>query len=123
MSTRVFIKYEALPTSYSNIPTLSFVSDTALIGLVFVNKNKSVDDYMFGNRRLSLVPVTVSMMSSSVSGISLFGHCTEYYYHGLEYTFTPIGFILSGPVTAYTVLPMFYRLDRLSLYSVGMHLE
>lgn len=95
----------------------------ALIGLYFTNKNKSLDAYMLGDRQLSVVPVAISLMTSCLSGLTLLGASAEFYYQGPSYAFIVIPMLLCGPITAYTILPIFYRMNELSLYKVSGSVE
>lgn len=74
---------------------------------------------MRADRNLSVVPVAISLMTSCISGLTLLGSSTELYYQGPTYAFVVIGMLLSGPITAWTVLPVFYRMNELSLYKVS----
>ena len=58
-------------------------------------------------------------MTSCTSGLSLLGCSAELYYQGPSYAFVVIAILLSGPITAYTILPVFYHLNELSLYKVS----
>lgn len=92
---------------------------SAAIGLYFSNKNKSVESYMLGDRKQSLFPVSFSLMASCLSGLSLMGYSAEIYYQGPTYSMHFLSTLLAGPITAFTVLPVIYRLNGLSLYSVS----
>lgn len=74
---------------------------------------------MLGDRQLSLFPVAISLMTSVMSGLTLLGASAEIYYQGPAYTFVIIPILLCGPITAYTILPVIYRLNELSLYCVS----
>lgn len=74
---------------------------------------------MLGDKKLSLVPVAVSLMTSCTSALTLLGNSAELYYQGSSYAWLFVSILLSGPITAYTVLPVFYRLNELSLYQVS----
>lgn len=83
-----------------------------------MNKNKSIDSYMLGDRQLSVLPVAVSLMTSCMSGLTLLGTSAELYYQGPSYALVFIPILLSGVITAHTMLPVFYRMKELSLYEV-----
>uniref|UniRef100_A0A6G1SGX8 Putative sodium-dependent multivitamin transporter n=1 Tax=Aceria tosichella TaxID=561515 RepID=A0A6G1SGX8_9ACAR len=89
---------------------------SALIGIYFTNKNKSMEAYMMGDRSMSVFPVGVSLMTSCLSGLTLLGASAEFFYQGPTYSFVFIPMLLSGPITAFTMLPVFYRMNTLSLY-------
>lgn len=74
---------------------------------------------MLGDRQLSVLPVAISLMTSTMSGLSLLGSSSELYYSGPAYSFVIISMLLCGPITALTVLPVFYNLKELSLYNVS----
>lgn len=74
---------------------------------------------MLGDRKLSTLPVAVSLMTSCTSGLSLLGCSDEFYYQGPSYAFIAVAILLSGPITAYTILPVFHRMNELSLYKVS----
>lgn len=74
---------------------------------------------MLGDRKLSTLPVAVSLMTSCLSGLSMLGASAELYYQGPSYAFVIIPMLLCGPITAYTILPIFYRMNELSLYKVS----
>lgn len=75
---------------------------------------------MLGDRKLSLIPVAVSLMTSCLSGLTLMGLSAELFYQGPSYAMTFISILISGPIAAFTMLPVLYRMNELSLYSVSM---
>lgn len=74
---------------------------------------------MLGDRKLSVFPVAISLMTSCLSGLSLLGSSSEVYYQGPTYSFVALALLICGPITAYTILPVFYKLNELSLYRVS----
>lgn len=74
---------------------------------------------MLGDRQQSLLPVAVSLMASCMSGLTLMGYSAELYYQGPTYAMHFIPTLLSAPIAAFTMLPVLYRLNGLSLYSVS----
>lgn len=87
--------------------------------MYFTNKNKSMEAYMLGDKQMSVFPVGVSLMTSCLSGLTLLGASAEFFYQGPTYAFAALPMLLSGPITAYTMLPVFYRMNTLSLYKVS----
>lgn len=75
---------------------------------------------MMGDRNMSVFPVGVSLMTSCLSGLTLLGASAEFFYQGPTYSFAFIPMLLSGPITAFTMLPVFYRMNTLSLYKVSV---
>lgn len=74
---------------------------------------------MLGDRRLSLLPVAVSLMTSCLSALAIMGLSAEFYYQGPTYSTSAISILFAGPFAAYTILPVLYRMNELSLYSVS----
>lgn len=74
---------------------------------------------MRADGEVAVLPVAVSLMSSCLSGLTLLGSSAELYYQGPGYSFLAVTLMLSGPITAVTMLPVFYRMDELSLYNVS----
>ena len=68
---------------------------------------------------MSALPVGISLMTSCLSGLTLLGASAEFYYQGPTYAFVAIPMLLSGPITAVTMLPVFYKMNQLSLYKVS----
>lgn len=68
---------------------------------------------------MSVFPVAVSLMTSCMSGLTLLGSSAELYYQGPSYSFVFVAILAAGPITAYTILPVFYRMNELSLYRVS----
>lgn len=74
---------------------------------------------MLGDRKLSVLPVAVSLMTSCISGLTLLGSSAELYYQGPSYSFVFVAILAAGPITAYTILPVFYKMHELSLNRVS----
>lgn len=87
-----------------------------VIGLYFANKNKTLEEYTLGGKSQRLIPVSISMMTSFMSGITLIGNSAEYYYHGIAYSTTILGTLLSTPISALLLLPVFHRLELVSVF-------
>lgn len=74
---------------------------------------------MLGGRDQRLLPVGLSMMTSFISGLTLIGSPAELYYHGLGYSTTILAMSLWVPFSAFVVLPVFYNLGSVSIFSVS----
>lgn len=68
---------------------------------------------------MSLIPISVSLMVSFLSGLTILGGSAEIYYQGASYLFVSIPIVLAGPIAAFALLPTFYRLNEISLFSVS----
>lgn len=74
---------------------------------------------MLGGHNQSLWPVATSMMTSFMSGLTLIGNPAELYYHGPAFAFTIFAMVASAPLTAFILLPVFHRLNNLSVFNVS----
>lgn len=87
--------------------------------MYFANKNKSIEEYMLGGKDQKLLPVSMSMMTSFISGLTLIGSPAEMYHHGMTFSLVILGLLLHVPFSAFILLPVFHRLDSFSVFSVS----
>lgn len=73
---------------------------------------------MFGDKKLSVVPVGFSLMSSFMCATSMFGLSSENYLRGTQFMVINVSNIFGTPIVAYVFLPVFYKLGYLSVYQV-----
>uniref|UniRef100_A0A224XMB8 Putative sodium-coupled monocarboxylate transporter 1-like isoform x1 n=1 Tax=Panstrongylus lignarius TaxID=156445 RepID=A0A224XMB8_9HEMI len=92
---------------------------SALIGLYFgcfKTGQNSEFGYLLGGRNMTTLPIAVSLVSSYISAITLLGVPTEIYTYGTQFFLANITNILVGIVTGVIYLPVFYKLQLVSLY-------
>ncbi|KAJ9575563.1 hypothetical protein L9F63_007571, partial [Diploptera punctata] len=92
---------------------------STLIGVYFGFCGKKEDtpkEYLHGGKTMSTLPVAVSLVSSSISGITLMGVPTEIYRYGTVYWLVVIPTVISGIIINYFYLPVFYDLQLTSTY-------
>ncbi|KAK0423718.1 hypothetical protein QR680_008295 [Steinernema hermaphroditum] len=81
-----------------------------------VDKEKATEDYLMGGRSMPFLPVVLSLVTTFMSGITLFGIPAEIYEHGavlmLQYLTMPLAILLLG----YIFVPIFYNLGSTSIY-------
>lgn len=87
-----------------------------LIGVYFANKNATLQEYMLGGRDQRLLPVSISMMTSFVSGLTLIGNPAELYHHGITFSFTVLAMVIHVPFSSFILLPVFHRLESISVF-------
>ncbi|KAL7288197.1 hypothetical protein TKK_0017749 [Trichogramma kaykai] len=89
-----------------------------LIGIYFgfFSKQNSTDEYLFGGKHMGYLPVGTSIIASLLSGITYLGVPTEVYLYGAFYAFTLINTCITGYLTAFVFMPLFYRLQIKSTY-------
>ncbi|XP_032593225.1 sodium-coupled monocarboxylate transporter 1 isoform X2 [Drosophila grimshawi] len=73
-------------------------------------------DYLVGGRKMKVLPVSLSLVASFVSGIALLGYSTEIYVYGTQYAFILITLAISGLISWYIFLPVFCNLQLTSTY-------
>uniref|UniRef100_A0A182U0H1 Sodium/solute symporter n=1 Tax=Anopheles melas TaxID=34690 RepID=A0A182U0H1_9DIPT len=73
-------------------------------------------DYLVGGRKMKIIPVSVSLVASWISGISLLGTSTEIYVYGVQYCYIVSAVVLMGLMMNYIFLPVFHDLQITSAY-------
>lgn len=90
-----------------------------LIGLYyrFVGaKQSTTTEYLLADRSMSATPVAFSLMASFMSAITILGVSMEIYQYGTMFVIINISYVISTPIAAYLILPVFYRLKTASVY-------
>ncbi|GFS19557.1 sodium-coupled monocarboxylate transporter 1 [Elysia marginata] len=97
------------------------------IGLFFAftgNSKKTQEEYLLGGRRLTAIPVCLSLFATFQSAISLLGTPTEIYIYGTMFAYGIIGNICSYFLALVTIVPLMYPLRLTSVYEyLGMRYE
>ncbi|KAL8593066.1 hypothetical protein ACOMHN_017992 [Nucella lapillus] len=95
-----------------------FLVLSAAIGLfaAFQHRKATPEQMLTGNRKLPLVPVTLSLVASFMSAIFVLGVPGEAYVNSTEYWLIGLGYIPAQLFTAYFVMPVFYKLKLISAY-------
>ncbi|KFB37461.1 hypothetical protein ZHAS_00004598 [Anopheles sinensis] len=75
-------------------------------------------DYLVGGRKMQIIPVSVSLVASWISGISLLGTSTEIYVYGVQYCYIISAVVLMGLAMNFIFLPVFHDLQITSAYEV-----
>uniref|UniRef100_A0A0K8T529 Sodium-coupled monocarboxylate transporter 1 n=1 Tax=Lygus hesperus TaxID=30085 RepID=A0A0K8T529_LYGHE len=88
---------------------------TTGVGLYFSKSGKgSLEDYMFGGKRMTVLPITLSITATMMSANVLVGGGQEVYLHGSQ-TFAMMFPMAAGSLFgAYFYLPILYALDSVS---------
>ncbi|KAM9334618.1 sodium-coupled monocarboxylate transporter 1-like [Symphorus nematophorus] len=97
---------------------LMLVVSTA-IGVYFAwasRGQKSSKNFLTGGRRLTALPVSMSLAASFLSSITVLSNPVEVYRYGTIYVFFSITHVLSILFVSETFLPVFYRLSFTSTY-------
>nr|XP_015839654.1 PREDICTED: sodium-coupled monocarboxylate transporter 1-like isoform X2 [Tribolium castaneum] len=104
---------------YDYLIFIIVLSASALIGVYygfFGSKQKTVNEYLLGGKKMSVFPVAVSLAVSHFSAITLMVVPAEIYKFGAFYLYMTIAQILLGFITVYIFLPVFFNLQITSVY-------
>lgn len=80
---------------------------------------KTSEDFFTGGRRMSALPVGLSLSASFMSAVQVLGVPAEAYRYGAKFLWMCLGQLLNTLLTAQLFLPVFYRLGLTSTYEVG----
>ena len=98
-----------------------FIAITLLIGLYFYIHQQKIDasGYIYGGRRLPILPTAISLVASYQSAITLLGSAAEVYMYGIRFAvFTLIYFFMATTVSERLLVPWIYRLKIVSINEV-----
>uniref|UniRef100_T1JCV4 Sodium-coupled monocarboxylate transporter 1 n=1 Tax=Strigamia maritima TaxID=126957 RepID=T1JCV4_STRMM len=90
-----------------------------LIGLYYAftgNKQKTVQEYLVGNRNMGVLPVAMSLLATFLSAMGMMVIPAEIYMYDAGLIYSSIGMCLAMPVVATCYLPVFYELKLTSAY-------
>ena len=79
-------------------------------------KQKTKGEYLTGNRQMSLLPVSISILVSIISANTILGVPAEMYSYGIDYVFSAGGAVASCVVIAFIFVPLLYPLKLTSCY-------
>lgn len=92
-----------------------------LIGIYYSRsggKQRSVEEYLMGNRRIKCLPVALSLLVTFQSGISLLGLPVEIYFYGTQIYMGVIGLVIGYTIVAAFIVPVLHPLQITSVYEV-----
>lgn len=82
-------------------------------------KETSSAEFLLGGRRMTAVPVAMSLTASFMSGITVIGTPAESYRFGAAFWLFGFSYAIMSTVTAEIFVPLFYRLGITSAYEVS----
>ncbi|KAH3773444.1 sodium-coupled monocarboxylate transporter 1-like [Dreissena polymorpha] len=92
---------------------------SAAIGIFYAVRDKRTQttaNFLLGGRRMSLFPVTLSLMATFLSAVLVLGVPTEIFYNGTMYWLISFSNLITFPVAAHAFLPVFHDLELTSAY-------
>lgn len=82
-------------------------------------RQKTTSEYLMGNRKMSIVPVTLSLIVSFESSIMMLAYPAEVYTYGIMFILSSLGFTLAVLLGTRIVVPLIHPLKITSVYEVG----
>ncbi|XP_017097688.2 sodium-coupled monocarboxylate transporter 1-like [Drosophila bipectinata] len=73
--------------------------------------SEKLNEYLMGSGSLKVFPVSMSLIASSISGVSILGTPPEVYNYGTQYWIIVVPILLEYFITAYIYLPVFWTLQ------------
>ncbi|KAM8960474.1 sodium/iodide cotransporter [Pelodytes ibericus] len=77
---------------------------------------KTSEDFFIGGRKMTALPVGLSLSASFMSAVQVLGVPAEAYRYGAKFLQMCLGQTLNSFLTAYFFMPVFYRLEITSTY-------
>ncbi|CAH1777782.1 unnamed protein product [Owenia fusiformis] len=80
------------------------------------NKQSTTEEVLLGDRKMSMVPVSISILATFVSTIGVIGFPSDIYDHGTMILYILIGCPIGYLITAHVYLPIYHDLKLTSVY-------
>uniref|UniRef100_A0A1B0CT70 Putative sodium-coupled monocarboxylate transporter 1-like isoform x3 megachile rotundata n=1 Tax=Lutzomyia longipalpis TaxID=7200 RepID=A0A1B0CT70_LUTLO len=116
------VQYSDFSNSFSTLDYILVVLTLIIsiaIGIYhgFRNRNNMDEvEYLMAGKKLSVIPVGISIIGSSYSALSLIGFSTEMYIYGSNFTFIIFNYVLMPYAFNKIVLPIIHPLGITSMY-------
>ncbi len=85
------------------------------------HKRNTTEDFLMAGRKMSMLPVAISMIATMISALTLLSSPVELYNFGVVFWMFPLGKILALPVIAHFVAPVFHNMKVVSVNQVRWH--
>lgn len=96
---------------------------SALIGLFYAIKDRNknnTEEFLLGGRKMGVLPVTLSLLSSFISAVTLLGTPAEIYTYNTMFWWISVAFLVTTLGTAFIFIPIFYKLGITSTFEVKL---
>jgi hypothetical protein len=81
--------------------------------------SSSTEEFLVAGRRMSIVPVSLSIFVSWLSAVSFIGDPVEVYHYGVVYWIIGIGYCIGLPAVAHVFAPVYFRMRLTSVFEVN----
>ncbi|CAG2177855.1 unnamed protein product, partial [Oppiella nova] len=111
-----------LSTNFSVIDYLVFgflLVASTLIGVYFwwtTRKNATNSEFLTGDRKLGVFPVTLSLVASFMSTNTILGAPAEVFQVGTQFVLQNVSIVLSIFLAAEVFMPIYYKLEVISVH-------
>ena len=82
-------------------------------------KRRTTKEFLFANRGMIAIPVTLSLIASFMSAITILGVPAEIYIYGTQYWLIIASYVILFPSVALVFVPVFRAVDISSSYEVS----
>ena len=82
-------------------------------------KRRTTKQFLFANRGMIAIPVTLSLIASFMSAITILGVPAEIYIYGTQYWLIIASYVILFPSVALVFVPVFRAVDISSSYEVS----
>ena len=82
-------------------------------------KQRTTSEFLMGDRKLRVFPVSMSLLVSGVSVVTLLGNASELHYFGTSFIFFTIGRTFSYIMAACVIVPLLYPLKLTTVNDVS----
>jgi len=96
----------------------AYLAGVLTIGLIVARRARASDDLVLAGRRIPAWAAAISVLATSLSGVTFLGGPQLAYSGDISYLSTNIGMIVGGVIVALVFVPAFYRMGVRSVYGV-----
>lgn len=97
-----------------------YIITISTIGSLFYRKKATAGDFFLGGRKMTAIPVAISLVAADMSAISYMGAPAWTYQHNLELVWSTWSYLFVAPVVMYLFMPFY---SRFKLYTAYEYLE
>ncbi len=84
-------------------------------------KKNTTEDFLMAGRKMAILPVSISMIATSLSATSILGNPVELYYYGVVLWTSVFGIALALPIVAHAIAPIYHRMKVVSANEVKFY--
>jgi SSS family transporter len=98
----------------------SYIIIISFVGSLFYRKRTTSKEFFLGGRRMTAIPVAISLVAADMSAISYMGAPAWTYNHNLELVWASWSYLLIAPVVMFLFMPFY---SRFKFYTAYEYLE